>query len=153
MDFIDRHRAFIHFGVVPFILISFIMPGIGIQRADNGGIGRPQLCTEGHWVRLPAAHAISTGHDIPIGIAVPNARKKQFPNPTVKLTAVHPLFVFPAGTGTDQRYSLGIWRPYHELCALYVVFRVRVGAEFVVDPVVGSLVEEETVEIRKHNLP
>ncbi len=153
MDFIDRHRPVIHFGVVPLCLVSIIMPGVGVQRADNGGIGRTQFSSESHRVRLPAADTIRPGHDIPIGIPIPDTREKDFPNPAVKLTAVHPLFVFPTGTRTDQGNSLSIWRPHHKFCTLNAVFGVRMGTEFTVDPIVGSLVEEETVEIRKHYLP
>ena len=152
MKLIDSHGLFEDCVVVASGLVVAVAPGVVVQIIDDGGVVGTLFGIEGIGIAFIASDAVGTGDDIAVGIALDDAGHKAFPDAAVPGGTVHPLFVFPAGFGGDDRNILGVGRPYVKQGAFDAVSFHRMSAEFFVSLIVCSLMKQVAVHIGKKGI-
>ena len=150
MHLIDRHGLFQHLRVVPLILVIPVIPLIGIQRIDDRRAGGAPFEPEGIGIGFVPANAVGAGDHIAVGIPGAHLRQETFPDASVPHASAHPLLVFPTGFRADDGDILRVGRPDGETGPGHAVHHIGMGAQFLINLVVGSLMEQEAVEFAEY---
>src|ERR1700734_2018208 len=141
---------------ISFVRISavdprFVIPGVAIDGADDGGVLRPDLAGEAIGIRFQPKVVTDARQNFKfVNLAVSQFRDENFPDPA-GLPGAHGVnAAIPEIEISHHADALRIRSPYRELHAAHAFDVADVSAKFFVFQVVSTFAEQVEIVIAKH---
>ena len=148
IDLVDVHRRGVNILFIERFEIGAVLPFVPFEVVELGRIRRRSFGMETDGIRLHELPAVRRRNAVFVDIVLFETGDEQFERLPVH-HALHDVgFGIPAVEVTDDGNALCVRSPDAEHIAFFAVFRLLVGAEDLVDPVVLAVVIEIEREIR-----